>query len=564
MIAPPRVVAIPPTYAVRDLCRTADGEIRHYGWKRVDGRQQAVYIASRDEGERWLEHDAEDGDVGAMVQSPWSGDWVYFKLEGHEGRTVLVRSRRGPGDTAPEKRDTGWTKLELRQMVAMKSRPRWVAAFSDVTCRNDECYHAVIAFSDDDGRTWTRVDIAPVPGVVRMHPDDKRPHWFNDGCEPSVAELPDGSLLMALRTSGEHVAFCRSYDGGETWSEGAPDETFWAANTMPLLFPLSDGRLLFFWNNTQILPTRDVSEVPELANDLGALRGNWEVVFTNRDALHAAISSDGGKTWKGFREIALNEIRNATDFRELGLGEDEEFDKSVHQSQALELADGRVLLAYGQNSASRRIMIFDPDWLLETERSEDFRRGLCKVSHHLYVKSLSGGWRGWAGHCAWNRLPAAVMARLPDTDASTRREALWLVKVDDPRLVVNRPGVVWNFPAARKGRVRIACRIEGEGFRLTLADHWMNPCETCGLARSPYSRAVTPAELVPGAWHELDVVWDEDAGTAILFVDGRQLDAQSMAWCPKAGLSYLHLQLLAEGPDLGGCYFLSFSQRADA
>jgi hypothetical protein len=25
----PQVVAVPPTFAVRDLCRTADGELRH-------------------------------------------------------------------------------------------------------------------------------------------------------------------------------------------------------------------------------------------------------------------------------------------------------------------------------------------------------------------------------------------------------------------------------------------------------------------------------------------------------------------------------------------------------
>jgi hypothetical protein len=28
----PEVVAVQPIYAVHDLCRTADGEIRHYGW----------------------------------------------------------------------------------------------------------------------------------------------------------------------------------------------------------------------------------------------------------------------------------------------------------------------------------------------------------------------------------------------------------------------------------------------------------------------------------------------------------------------------------------------------
>ena len=199
--------------------------------------------------------------------------------------------------------------------------------------------------SDDDGETWRRVEVAPVPGVEPLAPGDKRPHWFNDGCEPTVAELRDGTLLMAVRTSGPHVAFYRSSDGGETWGEGTPDPAFWQANTMPYLFRLKDGWLLFVWNNTQMLPTRDASEYPEL--DGATLAGTWESVFTNRDALHAAISEDDGRTWRGFREIALNPIRNAADFRQRGNLPFEEIDKSVHQTQALELPDGKVLLAYG-------------------------------------------------------------------------------------------------------------------------------------------------------------------------------------------------------------------------
>ena len=70
--ADPRVVAVPPCAAVRDMCVTADGEIRHYGWKMVDGEKRRVYIASRDNGENWITRLAAKDDVGAMVES--SGD----------------------------------------------------------------------------------------------------------------------------------------------------------------------------------------------------------------------------------------------------------------------------------------------------------------------------------------------------------------------------------------------------------------------------------------------------------------------------------------------------------
>jgi len=564
-IRAPCVVATPPTFAVRDMCRTADGEIRHYGWQGVSGSsRRRVYLASRDNGITWSTHIAPKGAAEAMVKSPWSGDWIYFGYDWETLKYCLVRSKVGPGDPKPEWTPLDWRSHELRQIFPMTSRKRWIASFSDTQCITGDCYRATVAYSDDDGRSWTRVRIPPVENVPRLHSGDKRPHWFNNGCEPSVVELKDGSLLMAVRTSGEHHAFFTSKDGGETWGKGKEHPAFWAANTMPYLFRLSDGRLLFFWNNTAMLPTRDASETPELGDS--ELSGRWESVFTNRDALHAAISDDDGRTWRGFREIALTDPRNAADFRELGPGE--EHDKSVHQTQALELPNGKVLLAYGQNSAARRLMIFSPDWLLDTSREEDFRTGLGNVSNHLYVRSLSGGSRGWAGHCAWNRVAGALLVRDPDTDnpppgqKRSVREVLQLTRVEDPRLVSDRQGVVWNFPAMVRGRVLLGCRVEGAGFRLTLADHWMNPCDEVGPVRSPLSIPLTFAELPSGAWHDLAVDWDERAGTATVSVDGKVIRKVALSRCSAFGLSYLHLQTLAETTDPKGTYFRSFVAQA--
>ena len=553
----PTVVATPPTFAVRDLCVTADGEIRHYGWRlEKDGRRR-VYVASRN-GFDWTTRIAAENDVGAMVKSPYGEDWIYWRMKGGGGMEFL-RSKVGPGDICAERVDYPWSRLELRQLLAMKSRRRWVAAFSDVTCVSNECYHATVALSDDDGRTWRRVDLKPVAGVERMAQGDKRPHWFNNGCEPSVVELKDGALLLAVRTSGPHAAFYRSEDGGETWSEGTPDPSFWQANTMPYLFRLHDGRLLFIWNNTQMLPTRDASEYPEL--DAATLRGEWESVFTNRDALHAAISEDDGKTWKGFREVILNPIRNASDFRQLGNGPLQEHDKSVHQTQAVELPDGKVLLSLGQNIAARRLVVIDPEWLYETGREEDFRHGLENLSTHLYVKSLTGGWRGFAGHCAWNRAPGAMLVRDPDTGRETQREVLQLCRIPDPRLVSDRQGIVWNFPAARRGRFETECRIDGEGFRLALTDHWINPCDETNPQMSPVAVDITADRIGGGEWHRLVCEWDEDRGVFTVACGNFRLEGRMTA-VPKFGLSYAHLQTLSESCNPKGAYFRSFSMSA--
>ena len=553
--AEPRVVAVPPCAAVRDMCVAADGEIRHYGRIFADGEVRRVCIASRDNGENWVTRPVVDGDVGAMVRSPYSGDWMYWRML-KDGKMQFLRSKTGPGDTSPEIMDFPWSNLELRQLLPLRSRRRWVAAFSDVACTRDGCYNATVALSDDDGWNWRRIDLKPVAGVERMAEGDQRPHWFNNGCEPSVVELSDGTLLMALRTSGPHAAFSRSTDGGETWSNGTPDSAFWQANTMPYLFRLKDGRLLFIWNNTQMLPTRSATEYPELKE--WELAGRGESAFTNRDALHAAISEDDGRTWIGFREIILNPVRNAADFRELGNDPAQEHDKSVHQTQALELPNGKVLLALGQNVAARRIVILDPAWLYETSRAEDFRCGLANLSTHLYVKSLTGGWRGWAGHCAWNRASGAMMVRDPDTCLSTKREVLQLCRITDPRLVSDRQGVVWNFPAERKGRFEAECRIDGEGFRLALTDHWINPCDETNPRKSPVVFEIMPDRVGRGVWQRLVCEWDGDAETVSLAC-GKLVVKGRMKACPRFGLSYLHLQTLASGFDPKGAYFRDFS-----
>jgi len=556
----PVVVGVPPVDAVREMCRTESGEIRHYGYDTTGPKARRIYLSSQDEGLNWCKKIAEEGDPGAMAKSPWSGEWISFV---GQDPVTLVRSKKGPGDVSAMRTPTGWRRLELRQLTPLVSRRRWLAAFSNVLGENGECYHATTAYSDDDGKTWTRTDLKPVADVAQMAPGDKRPHWFNDGCEPTFAELKDGSIVLCVRTSGPQASFYRSTDGGATWGEGAPDAAFWQANTMPYFFRLKDGRLLFVWNNTQMLPTRDASEYPEL--DEATLKGRWESVFTNRDALHAAISDDDGRTWKGFRELALNEIRNAADFRELGNGPLEAYDKSVHQTQALELSDGKVLLAYGQGRASRRMILFDPDWLLETSRLEDFRYGLGGLSTQLYVRSHSGGFRGWSGHCAWNRVSGALLVRDPDTDdppvgtARSVREVLQLCRIRDPRLVCDRQGVVWNFPAARAGRLTIDCRIVGSGFRLSLADHWMNPCDEFNPPLSPFSEKMDDASLREPGWHRLTVEWSGE--TAKISVDGREIGARRLSYVPRFGLSYLHLQTLAEETDAKGAYFKSFDVR---
>ena len=154
-------------------------------------------------------------------------------------------------------------------------------------------------------------------------------------------------------------------------------------------------------------------------------------------------------------------------------------------------------------------------------------------------------------------MPRAGTARERETARSTKREALWLCRINDPRLVSTRSGIVWNFPAAAKGVVEIDCRIDGDGFQIALQDHWSNPCDEY-LAPRSYLVVPITAENIGGAsrWATVRLEWDCVAKRAVVTCgdDGRELAMDTAAFSA-FGPSYLHIQTLAEKEDLKGTYF---------
>jgi len=562
----PKPVGVQPWYAHRDLCVLRDGEIRHYGWEIIAGEPRRVFVSSRDWGLSWKKIVVfNDDELGAMVQSPYSGDFLTIcsvdkqslalpslHSAGQRG-TALIRSAQGPGSTEKSVEFLDCPGFcFFRQPLPLRHRQRWLCV--GATVNQNGAQWATALLSDDDGKTWRRRVIEPNVSCDQLIYPDRGLRWNNYCCEPTIVELADGTLLMAVRTSFNCHYLYRSEDGGDSWSGPDPMPHFHATNTMPTFLRLQDGRILFFWNNAQALPKDDPNTMPEL-ND-GERQGRWETVFTNRDVIHAAISDDDGKSWRGFRELYLNSVRNQVDFRTLGNDELHEHDKSVHQSQALELPNGKVLIALGQNPAARRLLLFDPGWLYETERHEDFRHGLGDLSTHLYVKSLTGNSRGWAGHCAWNRCPGAMLVREPDNPKGSR-EVLHLARIHDERLYSDRQGVVWNFPAARQGQLSIEIFIAGAGCNLTLSDCWFNPCDPYAAELSPFSCAIDAARIGANTWKTLHVTWNLDARNITLSCDDQIIANATITNPPQFGLSYLHLQTLATTHDPQGCYLKS-------
>ena len=563
----PTVVGEQPAHTHKEMVALPDGEIRYYGSDLVGGKQTKVYLSSRDRGLSWTKKLWLDG-WGPMAYCPW-GDF-YYTMYGPEkdiGAMKFMRSRRGPDDpdrtVVPTK--VGVLNFFRPMQPCEKNRLLIFAGARDVkdVASGRTWQRPALALSSDDGRSWREVVVTnavTTGGACVFH--DKSLRWDNGCCEPTVVELSTGELWMACRASLRHHYLYKSKDGGRTWSGPEPMPGFYASNTMPTFLKLKDGRILFFWNNTEPLAKRDPKEYPEMLPQEKA--GTAETVFTNRDALHVAISDDDGRTWRGFREVALNPIRNRADFREYGNDRCTEHDKSVHQTQPMELPGGKVLLPYGQGAA-RRICIFDVRWIEERGREETFRWGLEGVSNHLYLKSPNGNIRGWSGHCAFNRVPGATLVREPDMEAWPARECLQICRIRDERLVSDRQGVAWNFPAAKRGKIELVCRAEGEGVRLSVCDRWINPCDGHVAEYAALSLPVDAKALGgAGRWKTLTVGWDWEKKSAYAACDGVRRDFALRAdGLSPYGPSYLHLQTLAEGHDPKGVCFRSFKMTAE-
>lgn len=130
-----------------------------------------------------------------------------------------------------------------------------------------------------DGEHWT------LHGHVYAQTEDKvRPNHTNGLCEPSIARLASGEILMILRSGGSRHYESRSRDGGVTWSRPQPS-ALTGSNTPTALWnsETNPSDLVAVWNNSPM--------------------SRWPLV--------AAVSTDGGRKWSTPR-IVSNPGRQAS------------------------------------------------------------------------------------------------------------------------------------------------------------------------------------------------------------------------------------------------------------
>ena len=369
-------------------------------------------------------------------------------------------------------------------------------------------HETVIQFSDDGGATWQLSEsklIAPCyPGF----------NGSNEGaCEPAFEELDDGRIWMLMRTTAGFLYESFSSDQGTTWTP-ARASRFPTSTGPPNLLRHRNGWLVVCWNHCEMPP-----------------RAEGEGVYGGRDALHIAVSDDEGETWRGFREIYLDHRRNDNP--------EKTGDRGTAYPLGAFTGDGRIVVLAGQGKGGRNPILIDPEWIVETEASDDFSNGLKRWSTYLHHGPAKRWWRA--------RAPGAVLAAHPDDGD---RKCLHVRRQPD----LPPDGATWNFPNGWKGSLKARVRLPSgsQGAVITLNDRMFDPANDLGEELAVFRVSLSERSLAPDKWHELRLDWDLSARSCLLAVGDAEPVELPLRHPTLNGLSYLRFRSTAKESDPHG------------
>lgn len=360
-------------------------------------------------------------------------------------------------------------------------------------------------YSDDGGATWKKSDAA----LTAPRATDFNGSGYG-ACEPVVIELKDGRVYMLARTETGRLYESWSPDG-VNWEPLRPSR-FLGTDAPANFLRLPDDRILLFWNGCE-KPTRL----------------NGDGVYGGRDLLHAAISDDEGKTWRGFREIYRDPTRNETPPRK--------GDRGTAYPMAYQAANNKVIVMTGQGRAGGTVL-FDPDWLLETEASCDFSHGLEDWSVFKPFGPAVVWWR--------DRVQGAELLAHPESED---KQVLHLRHPDDKGV----DGAVWNFPLGTSGELTMKVMLQSGfgGVTISLMDRFFNPTDVRAAVEAPFAFpiaadgriALRQPELPLDTWVTLGFRWDLATRTCVVSVDGEDRVWLDQAYREPMGVNYVHFRM---------------------
>jgi hypothetical protein len=185
-------------------------------------------------------------------------------------------------------------------------------------------------------------------------------------------------------------------------------------------------------------------------------------VYGGRDALHAAISSDEGKTWRGFREVYRDPTRNGSPPKT--------GDRGTAYPHATLTKDGQILLVSGQGENRRRRFLIEPQWLLETHAEASFEN---LDQWHVFkgFGPAAGFWR--------DRVAGAQLVDHPDQPGGKARTSAGPTSA----MPTGRAGI---FPRGPAARCHCACGLRRD--RKARIFHWPTGSSIRAMIRGSRSR----------------------------------------------------------------------------
>jgi len=497
-----------------------DGTLESFSRRSANGHVSIFRTRSADNGCNWSEPEA----IVHLTVESWGGPMPLLDRDG-ELHFVIPKVRGNGRKPAVDRfidlwhlRSTGgrakWSEPQRifegycgsLQGVFQLKNGRIIAPFADWlpdvrTAPPTGPSVTTCVYSDDGGKTWRR---SPAKLTAPCHDGYNGSNY--GACEPTLIELKDGRVWMLIRTQDGFLYESFSTDGVD-WLP-AKRSRFHSSNSPAFPVRLPDGRIVVFWNNCEMCP-----------------RPGKDGVYSGRDALHAAISSDEGKTWRGFREVYRDATRNGSPPKD--------GDRGTAYPQATVTKDGKILLVSGQGADRRRRFLVDPEWLLETSQSENF---LNLDAWHLF-KGVGPAKRFWRDREQGSKLiphpnkPGAKVLHIRDAD-----------------------GAVWNFPAARRGKLtlRLCAQKDFGGAQISLTDRMFEPCDDNGEKLAVFTLPIgrDGAMLKAGQWHSLGLAWDDKRCAVTL--DGNPAGNLVSRTPASDGLSYLRLRSTAPTVDTAG------------
>lgn len=360
-----------------------------------------------------------------------------------------------------------------------------------------------VLYSDDGGETWR---VAPKELKV-VAPDS----GTYGAIEPVPLQLKDRRVWMLLRTQVGRFYETFSPDGIE-WSDPRPTSIL-SSDSPAGLVRLKDGRIVMLWNNCLRFP----------------------YAYGGRHVLHAAISDDEGRTWRGYLEVARDPYNRSPPPLN--------GDHGVSYAYPMQAADGQVLFTMWvagrpvRTGEPRRLIRFDPAMLLATHKEADFAH---------------------AGD-EWSTFGTKGVGIVPHPDRPASR-VLSIRKAD----AAWPAGAVWNFPIGASGVLRMRVRVgqESSGIRIGLTDHFSVPFDDRDVFNNIYEVNVSPSNgrvsPPPDRWIDLELAWNRKRGVVHVTVDGRDAGTRrSLRDGP--GVCYLRIRPLEPAVESGSVLIESVS-----